>query len=162
MPDDSLAAALEGEHREIDQGVEQFSADPASSEAVLGLTAAISALRRHIYLEEEFLFPALAGDGGENPSGLVAPIFVMLREHGQMWHALDSLEYELTSGTDRTEAWNLCHRLGVALRHHNMKEERILYPEADRSLSPSAAAELRAFLESGQLPHGWVSTKARS
>src|SRR5690554_5908558 len=76
----SLAAALEREHREIDDGLEIFSAGgEGTDERREALERAIRALRRHIYLEEEFLFPPL------REAGLVAPIFVMLREHAQIW-----------------------------------------------------------------------------
>ena len=45
--------------------------------------------------------------------------------------------------------------------HHNLKEERVLYPRADVVLPPTAAERLRAFLGSGELPEGWVCVKAR-
>lgn len=153
----SLAAALEREHREIDAGIEGFVADPASSRAHL-LAGAIAALRRHIYLEEEVLFPALRGHGD---SGLMAPIFVMLREHAQLWATLEELERALAADGAAPGVLHLCRQLLVQLQHHNLKEERILYPEADRILPPTATARLAEFLESGRLPDGWVCIKAR-
>ena len=122
----SLAAALEREHRQIDEGLERFQADPSSGSDAL---AAIVALRRHIYLEEEFVFPVLAA------GALVAPVFVMLREHAQIWQTLESLERDMANGVS-SDARQTCHQLLVQLQHHNMKEERILYPEADRGLEP--------------------------
>ena len=50
----------------------------------------------------------------------------------------------------------LCRQLTVRLLHHNLKEEKILYPRADDALHPAAASRLREFLHSGQLPEGWV------
>ncbi|HEX6497666.1 MAG TPA: hypothetical protein VF054_01390 [Micromonosporaceae bacterium] len=47
------------------------------------------------------------------------------------------------------------------LLHHNVKEERILYPQAERTLTAEAGADLRTFLESGELPDGWVCERAR-
>jgi hemerythrin-like domain-containing protein len=152
----SPAAALEREHREIDEGIEQFMASPSSSQAPDSLAAAMSALRRHIYLEEEFVFPALSADG------LKAPIFVMLREHGQIWQTLDGLESQLAAGDEQSSELQTCHQLLVQLQHHNMKEERILYPEADHALSVEATGRLTEFLDSGSLPHGWVCAKART
>lgn len=154
MTGESLAAALEREHREIDDGIERFSAASQNREPLRG---AIAALRRHIYLEEEFLFPALREEGDP---GLVAPIFVMLREHAQIWHALDDLERAVDAVAP--DALQLCHQLLVQLQHHNMKEERILYPEADRTLSPPVAERLAEFLDSGRLPDGWICTRART
>jgi iron-sulfur cluster repair protein YtfE (RIC family) len=150
MEIESLAAALEREHHEIDAGIAAFTASPEDPQP---LTRAIRALRRHIYLEEEFLFPLL----GKAEPGLRVPVFVMLREHAQIWAMLDLLEGGLGTGTGLV----LCRQLTVRLLHHNLKEERVLYPRADDALPPAAASRLRAFLDSGELPEGWVCMKAR-
>ena len=91
MEIESLAEALEREHHQIDAGIAAFSATPGDRQP---LTRAIGALRRHIYLEEEFLFPLLH----EADPGLAAPMFVMLREHAQIWGTLDSLERAADTG----------------------------------------------------------------
>ena len=89
-------AGLEAEHREVDGGAEVFAGGPQATERdKVPLQRAISALRRHTYLREVFLFPRLRA------AGLVAPVFVMLRENAQMWQVLDSLEREL--GADRVD-----------------------------------------------------------
>ncbi len=151
METESLAAALEREHHDIDAGIAAFTASPGEPGP---LTRAIRALRRHIYLEEEFLFPLL----GEAEPGLRAPVFVMLREHAQIWATLEALEREPAPRT----ALDLCRQLTVRLLHHNLKEERVLYPSADDVLPPAAAGRLRAFLSTGELPERWVCVKARS
>ena len=130
MQTGSLAAALEREHHEIDAGIAAFTAAPWDRQP---LARAIGALRRHIYLEEEFLFPLLR----EAEPGLAAPVFVMLREHAQIWGTLDALERDLDAGTGAGLA--LGKRVAVQLLHHNLKEEKILYPRADEAL-PAAAA----------------------
>ncbi len=150
MEIESLAMALEREHHEIDAGIAAFIAAPGNPQP---LTRAIQALRRHIYLEEEFLFPLLC----EAEPGLTAPVFVMLREHAQIWATLDSLERDPGAGT----APVIGRQLTVRLLHHNLKEEEVLYPRADDALPPVAAGRLLAFLGSGELPEGWVCVKAR-
>ena len=150
METESLAAALEREHREIDEGIAALAASPGDPQP---LTRAIRALRRHIYLEEEFLFPLLR----RAEPALAAPVFVMLREHAEIWATLDELERE-PGGASRA----LYRQLASRLLHHNLKEERVLYPRADEVLSPAAAGQLQAFLGSGELPEGWVCIKARS
>ena len=156
METESLAAALELEHQEIDAGIEAFTAGPPpGGRDRQSLTCAIRALRRHIYLEEEFLFPLL---GAAEP-GLRAPVFVMLREHAQLWQTLDELERALDAGTG--DGLTLCRQLGAQLLHHNLKEEKVLYPRADDLVTGPAAARLREFLSSGDLPDGWVCFKAR-
>lgn len=148
----SLAAALEREHHEIDAGIASFTVAPDTGQP---LVSAIRALRRHIYLEEEFLFPLLR----EAEPALTAPIFVMLREHAQIWATLDSLERQLDAGT--AIAPGQCRQLTVQLLHHNLKEEKVLYPRADDVLPAAAAGRLRAFLGSAELPEGWACLKAR-
>jgi hypothetical protein len=69
------------------------------------------------------------------------------------------LERELDIGADT--ASGLCRQLTVQLLHHNLKEEKILYPRADDALPAAAAGRLRAFLSSAELPEGWVCMKAR-
>jgi hemerythrin-like domain-containing protein len=150
----TLAAALEREHRQIDDGIAAFLAAPAGgAEALAALTRAMQCLRRHIYLEEEFLFPAL------REAGLVAPVFVMLREHGQLWQTMDQID-EAVRADPATSAGG-CRELLAQLDAHNSKEEPILYPHADRVLVGAAGEQFAAYLASGHTPDGWVAERAR-
>jgi regulator of cell morphogenesis and NO signaling len=153
MEIESLSMALVREHHEIDEGIAGFADSPENPQP---LTRAIRALRHHIYLEEEFLFPLLS----EAEPGLAAPVFVMLREHAQIWATLDLLERELDGIASGTGA-ALTRQLTVQLLHHNLKEEKILYPRADDVLPPASTERLRTFLRSRELPEGWVCAKAR-
>ncbi|CNF53210.1 hemerythrin HHE cation binding domain-containing protein [Mycobacterium tuberculosis] len=144
MASETLAAALEREHREIDEGIGAFTASGGQDTGPL--KRALDALRRHIYLEEEFLFPPLR-DGG-----LMAPVFVMLREHGEIWRAMDRLE----GGLGGEAGQDAARELLALLERHNSKEEPILYPQADAVLTPEAADHLRGFIASGRTPEGWV------
>ena len=153
---DTLGAALEREHREIDAGIATFTTGEATPAAVESLTRAMDGLRRHIYLEEEFLFPPLRA------AGMMAPIFVMLREHGELWATLDAIEAERLDGATSASLLGRCGELTGQLESHNAKEEPILYAQADGVLTASASADLQAFMDAGQLPEGWVCTKARA
>jgi len=136
---DTLAAALEREHREIDGGIEAFLAAQAEGRSrAEPLTQAIGALRRHIFLEEELLFPSL------RHAGLLAPIVVMLREHGEIWATLDLIEAHLDAGAGTAATSEVCRRLLAQLERHNSKEEPILYPQADAALTAAESASLRA------------------
>ena len=153
METEALADALERDHRMIDEGIAAFMSGPQAGDKQ-SLLRAIGALRRHIYLKEALLFPMLV----ENEPALTAPVFVMLREHGELWQLLDSLEQELArSGGD---ALALCRKLTILLVHHNPKEERVLYPQADELLAERAATLFRDFIAAGQLPPGWACAKA--
>jgi iron-sulfur cluster repair protein YtfE (RIC family) len=148
MPAGSLSAALEREHREIDEGIAEFStALDAGKVQPEPLRRAIRALRRHIFLEEAFIFPPL------REAGLFAPVLVMVREHAAIWKTLDQLDAGLQGGGPAADC---VHRLRIQLLHHNMKEERIVYPEADRVLAEQAAG----ILGYGEMPQGWVCERA--
>lgn len=155
MPDETLSAALEREHHEIDSGIQAFieklDAGSVHSEP---LTATLEALRRHIYLEEVFLFPSI------REGGLVMPIFVMLREHGELWQTMDALTDLLTVGADTEGLRDTCRRLLGQLEQHNSKEEPVIYPHANTALPPDASAELARFIETGHTPDGWVCQHA--
>jgi hemerythrin-like domain-containing protein len=146
----TLADVLEREHQEIDRGIAAVIADPQQTAA---LRRALEALRRHIYLEEQFLFPPLY-DAGEVPS-----IVLMVREHGAIWRTMDAIEASLRAGTKARTA-DLCHELLGRLERHNAKEEAVIYPEADSVLGSRATAELESFLDSGRVPEGWVCRNA--
>ncbi len=151
MTVETLAAALEREHHEIDEGISEFVSRLGAGETrVEALSKALDALKRHIYLEEAFLFPPM------RHGGLMAPIFVMIREHGQMWRLMDDLLQQASAGGDAAILRDICDQLTGSLEAHNFKEERVIYPQADASLSPEATAELHQFLGTGSMPAGWV------
>lgn len=151
--DNTLAAALEREHREIDAGIAEFSATAgrALSEPMV---RAMDALRRHIHLEEAFLFPPL------REAGLMAPVFVMFREHGQMWRAMDAIEPRLADPAAAASVQDTCRELVAQLDAHNRKEELILYAQVDSILDDAARESLAQFIADGRMPDGWVCATA--
>lgn len=151
MPGPTISGALESEHREIDTAIEQFidELDDGLVKPEL-LTSALEELRRHIYIEEVLLFPAI-------PDGLpVLAIGVMLREHGELWRITDTLRDLLADGKDFRRLADTCAELLERLQQHNSKEEPVIYPQADKNLAPQTTAELVRFIESGRTPDGWV------
>ncbi|WP_298860561.1 hemerythrin domain-containing protein [uncultured Microbacterium sp.] len=143
----ALADALTAEHRAIDVGIEDFLGDASNPKP---LQDAMLALRRHIYLEEEFLFPPLKAT-------MMMPIFVMLREHGELWRAMDDVDATVAAGDDADAK---CRDLLVLLDDHNKKEEPIVYPHSDSDLDDDVRAELAEFLSNGTYPEGWVCEQA--
>jgi hypothetical protein len=150
----SLTEALEREHHEIDAGIESFVEGLSLGETRTGeLTRATDALRRHIYLEEEFLFPPLRA------AGMLPPVLVMLREHGALWRTLDQIA-ALDLGSDDGTARDQCTALLAQLAAHNAKEEPIIYPQGDALLPDDAKQDLGTFVDSGAMPAGWVCAQA--
>lgn len=155
MTTEILSAALEREHHEIDAGIQMFIGQAAEGiRQTEPLLDALEALRRHIYLEEVFLFPPL------REAGLVMPIFVMLREHGTLWQTTQTLTELVEIGADSERLLGVCRDLLAQLAQHNLKEEPVIYPRADIDLPAQTRAELTRFMETGQTPDGWVCQQA--
>ena len=114
----------------------------------------MAGLRRHIYLEEEFIFPPL------KETGMMMPVFVMLREHGELWDAMAGLDDLLSADADPEMIQGACRELLSRLDAHNSKEEPIIYPHLDSDLDEGARAQLREFLVDGRMPDGWVCERA--
>lgn len=151
MSETMLSAALQAEHREIDAGIEEYARTAqAGQPQVEPVLRAMGALRRHIYLEEAMLFPSL------REAGLVAPVFVMVREHGEIWRSMDALEAAVATDAGGTAAAAICREMVKQLEAHNMKEEMILYPQADAVVTGGDSEALQRFLATGSMPDGWV------
>ncbi|AYE98660.1 hemerythrin domain-containing protein [Mycobacterium paragordonae] len=155
MSSPSLSAELTREHREIDAALQAFIEKlDCGSVQTESLTGTLEALRRHIYLEEVFLFPPL------RDAGVVMPIFVMMREHGQLWQTMDALTDLLADGHDYSRLRDMSIKLLDQLLQHNSKEEPVIYPNADTELPPHTSAELTRFIVTGRAPEGWVCQQA--
>lgn len=151
---ETLTDALEREHHEIDAGILAYVDGLGRDESRTDeLDRAVQALRRHIYLEEEFLFPPLRA------AGMLPPVLVMLREHGEIWRVLDALD-SVDPAADADQARERCRELLALLADHNAKEEPIIYPQGDHVLSDEAKRELGTFIDSGEMPKGWVCAQA--
>lgn len=147
----SLSRELEQEHREIDDVIKSCADGPApGADEKAGLKRAVDELRRHIYAEEELLFPPL------RKAGMVGPILVMLREHGDMWPLLDTLDHGLAEDAGDDVLRTTCRQLLILLQQHNPKEEQILYPEIDRVVGADASPGVHEFLDAGQVPADWT------
>ncbi|SRR5579885_3150470 len=104
--------------------------------AVRRLSEFIFGLRRHIRMEEELFFPILEEKAGI-PAG-AGPTAVMRAEHRQIRQLLDAMEKDLLGGFCATliqAIENQPAQLSSLLRSHDMKEENVLYPLADRVLT---------------------------
>src|SRR5690625_4310136 len=169
MSPSSIAEALIREHHEIDAGIESFISritaagqEPTAAEvgeSAAALLGSFAALRRHIYLEEEFIFPAL-----DDPSVSMA-LMVMYREHGQIWRLMDQVEQNISandaaSNHAPSEILTTCQAMLTELERHNAKEGPIIYPHTDADLSESERQRLKNFLDTGQMPAGWVCREA--
>lgn len=150
----SIGAVLEQDHRRIDRHFATFAAKLAGGRVDSEqFEAGASGLRRHIWVEEEIHFPPL------REAGLMGPIMVMLREHGEIWDLLDAIDEQLASGADASAILPVWEQVAAILEAHNLKEERILYPSGDQVIDAATASDILAALET-DLPEGWVCDMA--
>lgn len=146
----TVGGALERDHRVIDQHFAAFSGALDSVRVDAGsFRAGSERLRHHIWVEEELHFPPLRA------AGLVGPVLVMLREHGEIWDLLDAIEEGLGAEPDVASLHERWTALEALIDNHNMKEERILYPAGDGQLEEETATAILAALSSGERPADW-------
>lgn len=143
LPSQLLAA----QHRRIDQGVLGIL-DGTDQPAALADSLAL--LRLHLYVEEEVLFPPLV------KAGLTMPVFVMKREHGEMWPLLQTLTAACGSASLVEALREPCGQLFQLLQIHNPKEEQIVYSAVDRL----ADASLTETLQTTRVPDDWTCAMA--
>ncbi len=106
--------------------------------------AFLRAARRHFDVEESILFPAF-----EQQTGILSgPTQIMRREHAQMRELFDDLESGL-GAQDRDRFLGTSETVLVLLQQHNLKEEQILYPMADRALAAGVPQLLQRMREHG-------------
>lgn len=102
-------------------------------------------LQRHIVWEEEVLFPIFENETGMHDAG---PTAVMRTEHRKIKDFLERIHNKIVAGDNKTES--LEHGLIEVLTEHNNKEENILYPWIDNSVSNEKREE--AFTKMKNLP----------
>lgn len=96
-------------------------------------------LQRHIVWEEEILFPVFEEQTGMEDRG---PTAVMRTEHRQIKDFLEQIHDRIAKGETNTDEFE--RGLLTVLSAHNKKEETILYPWIDQSLSDQEAEETLA------------------
>jgi len=143
----SVTEYLEADHRRLDAMIPEVESSlqagslPAAVEQFAEFTRG---LFRHIDAEEKVLFPAFEELTGMTGGG---PTFVMRSEHVQLRRLLEAVTSAL-GAADAAAAGESLRRLVQTLGLHNMKEERMLYPMADRAAGDARhdlAKRLQAF-----------------
>ncbi len=153
----TIAAVLEAEHRWIDERFAQFQQGLEEGRADAGpFGEAAAKLHRHIYLEEEMLFPHV------ETRGLAGPTAVMMMEHGEICQQLDAVRALLASGAEAGQILKVFGALRGLLEEHNAKEEQIFYPASDQLLTAEELAAVLAQVEDAEAPEGWLCRALRA
>ncbi|MCU7906617.1 MAG: hemerythrin domain-containing protein [Candidatus Thiodiazotropha sp. (ex Epidulcina cf. delphinae)] len=127
---DDISKLLIRDHRRCDEmfvAMEQALYHSKWSHAEKAAYDLAHAMERHFNLEEERLFPELE----QVSSQASGPVSVMMMEHAQMRHLLKTLQSSMQQQSKET-LLGITDTLLVTMQQHNMKEENILYPLADR------------------------------
>ena len=138
--------ALAWDHDRLD-ALDGAAFSALAADDVAGARAVFAAfargLGRHIRFEEEILFPTLEERAGFRPEA--GPTAVMRAEHVEIRACLAGIAAALDGGGAGAPA--IRARMLSVLGGHNLKEEQILYPLADRALGASEADELVARIQ---------------
>jgi len=129
----SYQEAMTAQHRSCDAAFAEIEQAAHRKDWVAAAEAArifITQTKAHFRFEEEVLFPAL--EAATPMAG--GPVSVMCMEHTQMRELFGELR---TAADNRDIAFlhDVVETLLLLMQQHNMKEENILYPIADQSLS---------------------------
>jgi iron-sulfur cluster repair protein YtfE (RIC family) len=145
---DTITAYLDQDHRRCDEQYALAVASVAGGDwerAGSDFATFLAMFHLHLEREERVLFPRLDRAMG-NAYG---PTAVMRAEHGHMRGILEDMR-DAIACRDAGEFFDLADALRVLMGQHNLKEESILYPQADRVLQQHAAAIVADMRELGQ------------
>ncbi|QGZ38007.1 hemerythrin HHE cation binding domain-containing protein [Pseudoduganella flava] len=138
----TLHAYLAGDHRACDEEYGWAESRvvcgdwPNAKQAFGGF---VRHLEHHLEQEERILFPAIERATGST----MGPTAVMRSEHDHM-RAIVRTMMEAIDARDATEFFEYADSLRMLMHQHNLKEESILYPMAERLLGDGAGAVLAA------------------
>ena len=128
----NLADFMTSDHKACDDLFAQAEKSVHTNQwpqAEIAFNAFHSGMAHHFRMEETQLFPALLEAGGPN-----GPVQMMLMEHQQMNGLLDNMSKAMVN-KDAKGYSGLSETLLIVMQQHNLKEEQILYPIAERFLS---------------------------
>ncbi len=128
----TLTDFMSTDHKQCDVAfalAEEASLDGRWEQGKIAFDAFKKEMARHFHREEEMLFPALLQCGGP-----VGPVQVMRMEHAQMNDLIAQLE-DAVNSRNMDEYGGISETLLIVMQQHNLKEEQILYPIADRILA---------------------------
>ena len=98
----------------------------------------MTAMTYHFTMEETLLFPAF-----ESHTGMSAgPTQVMRMEHTQMRDLLQGMQ-DAVAAANQDGFLGLSETLNMLMQQHNLKEENMLYPMADRVLGDERESLIR-------------------
>lgn len=121
------------EHQKCDDhfaAAEELVSKGDWQEANKRFTEFVSSLEKHFRMEEQVLFRYMERTMGTEGG----PLPVMKMEHQQMRDLVETMT-ETMQAQDRDGYLGASETMLILMQQHNMKEEQILYPMAERMLA---------------------------
>jgi iron-sulfur cluster repair protein YtfE (RIC family) len=147
----TITTVLEPEHRWIDERFERFQTLLADGQVnAEPFQEAAKALHRHMYVEEEILFPEV------ETRGLAGPVQVMYQDHGEISRLMNVVHGLIASGASTSDLEAALAAVIRVLGEHGTKEEMVLYPTADQVLVGPEFAQLVQRVREEAVPEGWL------
>jgi len=128
----TISQYLTTEHHHCDNlfaDAESAAAQDDIAAAQKGFAAFRHEMELHLGKEEQIMFPAFEQATGSTRG----PTSVMRMEHEQMRELFNEMQAALDAKDTATYA-GLSETLLILMQQHNMKEEQMLYPMADRAV----------------------------
>ncbi len=129
----TINSFMAAHHKECDELFAQAEQAVSEGDWEGGLSrwqAFANELEKHFTREEQILFPEF-----EQATGMTGgPTQMMRMEHEQMRSLVNEIN-KAASAHDMDQFLGLSESLMVTMQQHNMKEEQILYPMTDQSLT---------------------------
>ena len=146
--DEALAPLSRDHHQALYQALQLKRAEDATAEQALrGMIEFFDAHGAlHFRVEEEVLLPRFVRDGGADPTG--AAIARVLTDH--VWIRARPAGLREAGEPSLEELHELGERLDAHVRH----EERVLFPEIEKALSPEQLLELGRAVEAAEAAGG--------
>ncbi len=133
MLSSSINAFMAAHHKQCDELFAQAEKSVADGHWDSGLQewqAFAEELEKHFSREEQILFPEF-----EQATGMTSgPTQMMRMEHEQMRALVNEIN-KAGDNKDLDQFLALTETLMITMQQHNMKEEQILYPMTDQSLT---------------------------
>ncbi|MEO9091697.1 MAG: hemerythrin domain-containing protein [Rhodanobacter sp.] len=143
---------LAEQHRMLELGIRGLVDGSGSRQ---DLSEAIYLLRRHIYVEEAFLFPVIDRDQGRWMA-----LAQMKYEHGDMWPHIESAIELLQAKASLDDLFPAAQTLLKLIEIHDFKEERAIYSVADRDVANTNHPPLESLFAVTSIPPGWRCLRA--
>ncbi len=143
---------LAGQHRVMELGIGGLVDGSGSREE---LSEAVYLLRRHIYVEEAFLFPIIKQDQGRWMA-----LAQMQSDHGDMWPHIESAIYLLQANAPLDDLFPAAQAMLKLLEVHDQREETAIYSVADRYVADANYPSLESLFAATEIPPGWRCLRA--